>query len=172
MDNKHNLNQTLYYMKKVFVLSLVFCAFSTLAFSQVNAHTFGVRLGGGSYVGSELSYQKGISNANRIEFDFGYSVYNNDHDRIYALGIYHWDWNITDALNWYVGPGVGAGLFIGANQSSFNVTIGGQIGLEYDFLKEADVPILASVDVRPMWDFLGDNAGFGWGAALGIRYIW
>jgi hypothetical protein len=159
-------------MKKVFVLSLIFCAFSTLAFSQVNAHAFGVRLGGGSYVGGELSYQQAVGNANRFEFDFGYST-DSYHDKLYAVGIYHWDWNITDALNWYVGPGAGAGLFTRLDGTSYlNVAIGGQVGIEYDFLSSMDVPVLASVDVRPMWDLLGDHAGLGWGAALGVRYIW
>ena len=160
-------------MKKVFVLSLIFCAFSTLAYSQVNGHAFGVRLGGGgSYFGGEFSYQQAVSNSNRIEADLGYST-DNTHNKLYLVGMYHWDWNITDALNWYAGPGAGVGIFTRLDGTSYiNVAIGGQVGLEYDFLSSVDVPILASIDVRPMWDLLGDHSGFGWGAALGVRYIW
>jgi len=49
--------------------------------------------------------------------------------------------------------------------------MGGQIGLEYDF-SSLGAPILLSLDTRPMWDFLGENAGFGWGMALAIRFVW
>jgi hypothetical protein len=50
-----------------------------------------------------------------------------------------------------------------------NVGVGGQIGIEYKF---RDLPIQVSLDARPMWDFLGDVNGLGWGGALGLRYTW
>jgi hypothetical protein len=88
----------------------------------------------------------------------------------FLAGIYHWDWNIVESLNWYIGPGAMVGFYhYDGYQDYVGVALGGQIGLEYDF-NSLDVPILISVDARPMWDFIGDNAGIGWGGALGVRY--
>jgi hypothetical protein len=158
-------------MKKSLIIGLTMFFVQTLC-AQVNPHAIGLRLGGGSYNGGELSYQHGLGDANRLEFDLGYGS-NKNHHRIYLAGIYHWDWNITSALNWYIGPGASVGLYSykGGDNNSFNIGVGGQIGLEYDFSKKS-IPLLLSLDARPMWDLLGDNRGLGWGAALGIRYTW
>ncbi len=158
-------------MKKVFILTLVMFSISFYGHSQVNPHAIGLRLGGGSFNGGELSYQHGLGDANRLEFDLGFGS-NKNHSRTYLTGIYHWNWNITDAFNWYIGPGASLGLYsYNKSEGYLNIAIGGQIGIEYDF-KKMDVPILLSLDARPMWDLLGDHSGLGWGAALGIRYIW
>jgi opacity protein-like surface antigen len=158
-------------MKKLIFVFFVFCM-SFYAHAQVNPHALGLRFGGdGSVNGAEISYQHGIGNANRLEFDLGFAS-NKNHNRTFVTVIYHWDWRIVDAFNWYIGPGVGLGLFSYDNAKSYlNVSIGGQIGIEYDF-KRKGVPILLSIDARPMWDAIGDHAGLGWGAALGVRYIW
>ena len=50
--------------------------------------------------------------------------------------------------------------------SHFGIGAGGQIGLDYQF----NAPIQLSLDVRPMWNFIGHVTGFNYGAALGIRY--
>ena len=159
-------------MKKILFLTLIILSISYYAKAQVNPHAIGVRLGGnGDVNGIELSYQKGFSELNRLELDLGFGG-NSHQSRFYLTGIYHWDWNITEGLNWYVGPGAGIGYYSYDDSSDYlNIAIGGQIGLEYDF-NSLDAPILLSIDVRPMWDFVGDNAGLGWGAALGVRYTW
>ena len=159
-------------MKKILFLTLIIFSISYYAKAQVNPHAIGVRLGGnGDVNGIELSYQKGFSELNRLELDLGFGG-NSHQSRFYLTGIYHWDWNITEGLNWYVGPGAGIGYYSYDDSSDYlNIAIGGQIGLEYDF-NTLDAPILLSIDVRPMWDFVGDNAGLGWGAALGVRYTW
>ncbi|MEQ9188556.1 MAG: hypothetical protein RLP15_12545 [Cryomorphaceae bacterium] len=145
---------------------------SVLGMAQVNDNAIGLRLGGnGDVNGAEISYQMGLSAENRLEFDLGFGT-GNGHSRMYLAGIYHWDWNITDALNWYVGPGASVGFYEYDNsKDGINVAVGGQIGIEYDF-QDKGAPILLSLDGRPMWDLLGDNSGLGWGAALGVRYIW
>lgn len=158
-------------MRKILLLSLAFIAVSFFAQSQVKPRAIGVRLGGGSFVGGELSYQKGLGNTNRLELDFGFGASSN-HSRIYAAGIYQWDMEISDGFNWYIGPGASVGLYTYDNAAGFiNIAVGGQIGIEYDFTKK-DVPLLLSLDTRPMWDFLGSHSGLGWGASLGIRYVW
>jgi len=156
-------------MKKVILFFAVISLFGLMASAQVNPHAIGLRFGGGTAYGGELSYQHGMGDANRLELDLGFAG-NSDHNRMMLVGIYHWDWNITAGLNWFVGPGAGFGFYkYGDDDGYINVAFGGQIGLEYDF-NSLSVPILLSLDARPMWDFLGDNAGLGWGAALGIRY--
>ena len=158
-------------MKKTFIISILLFA-SYLAQAQVNPHAIGIRLGGnGNINGAEVSYQHGLSERNRLEFDLGVGG-NNNHARTSLIGVFHWDWNITKGLNWYVGPGVALGFHTYRDGGNYvNVGLGGQIGLEYDF-NSIGAPILISIDGRPMWDFLGDVSGLGWGAALGVRYTW
>lgn len=156
-------------MKRFLVISGILFAFIFSIKAQVNPHALGIRLGGGDFVGGEVSYQQGLSSSNRLEFDLGIGG-NSRLSNLYLSGIYHWNWNLTDGLNWYVGPGATVGLYNYDNDGRINLALGGQIGLEYDFSK-LDVPLLVSLDTRPMWNFVG-STGFGWGVALGVRYIW
>jgi hypothetical protein len=166
-------------MKKAILLM----TFSILTFfganAQVNPGAIGARLGGGNFgSGAELSYQHGFGEANRVELDLGASFRNYGGYSSLALGIsgiYHWVWNISDGFNWYVGPGAQVGYFSFSNNSfgtnAITLAVGGQGGLEYDFSTSFSVPMLLSLDLRPMWGFNGGSSGFGYGAALGIRYI-
>ena len=155
-------------MKKLlFVIALI--GLSAAAGAQVSSNALGARFyGGDSYSGAELSYQKGLNDRNRLELDasFGFS---NDFTRVAVVGIYHWDWNIAGGFNWYVGPGATIAYDTFNENTYVNVGLGGQIGIEYKF---RDLPLLVSLDSRPIWDFLGDVYGLGWGAALGIRFTW
>jgi len=159
-------------MKRILISSIVILSLSCGAIAQVNPHAIGLRFGGnGEINGVELSYQQGLSDINRLELDLGFGS-NSNHNRVFFAAIYQWDWNITEGLNWYVGPGAAIGFYSYDHADYyFNIALGGQIGLEYDF-NTLDVPLLLSLDFRPMWDFLGDNSGIGWGVALGIRYTW
>jgi hypothetical protein len=86
--------------------------------------------------------------------------------------IYHWNWNITDGLNWYAGPGAAVGLYNYDNNqvisSGANLGVGGQIGIEYDF-NHHGTPLLLSLDARPMFDLIG-YYDIGWGTSLSLRY--
>lgn len=159
-------------MKKIIVLAFTIFSVIYSTNAQVNPHAIGLRLGGDGHInGAEISYQHGLGSANRLEFDLGFGS-SKDHNRMFLAGIYHWDWNITSGLNWYVGPGASLGFYNYSNNATYlNIALGGQIGLEYDF-QSLGAPIMLSLDARPMFDFLGDYSGFGWGMALGIRYVW
>ncbi len=159
-------------MKKILVFAFLIFSLGYYAQAQVNPHAIGLRFGGNGVVnGAELSYQQGLGDNNRLELDFGFGG-NKTHNRIFLAAIYHWVWNITGGLNWYIGPGGCVGFYHYNDYDGYiNFALGGQIGLEYDFNK-VGAPILLSLDARPMWDFLGDHAGFGWGAALSLRYTW
>ena len=159
-------------MKKLgFILGVVLCvSFSYRA--QIDANAIGLRFSGGGFgSGAEVSFQKNMGANNRLELDLGgYSRAN--YGGFGLVGIYHWGWNIVDDLHWYVGPGAGVAFFGNrlVNDSYLALSVGGQIGLEYDF-RSLGVPLQASLDFRPMWTLLGNNNGNGWSSGLGIRYL-
>ena len=150
-------------MKKLLLVLIAVMGISFAANAQNNA--IGVRLG----TDAEVSLQLGMGDHNRLELDLGVNgLLNWNEYRFFSLtGIYQWHWNIVEGLGWYVGPGAQVSYFqTTAGNNYFNVSVGGQIGLDYDF----PIPLQLSLDARPMWNFLGNYAGFGWGACFGIRY--
>jgi len=151
----------------IFIIALI--SVGAIAGAQVSPHALGARFyGGDTFSGAELSYQKGLNNRNRLELD-GRFGFRSDNTRIALVGMYHWGWRIAGGLNWYIGPGASIS-FDDYNESTYlNIGLGGQIGIEYNF---RDLPLLVSLDTRPIWDFLGEVNGLGWGAALGIRFTW
>lgn len=148
-------------MKKAFLVLVAIIGFAFAA----NAQNLGVRLG----TNGEISYQQPLGSLNRLEVDLGVGGllnWNNTH--YFSLtGVYQWHWYIVDKFGWYVGPGAQASYFQSAGDNFFNVSVVGQIGLDYEF----SIPLQISLDVRPAWHFLGNVAGFGWGACLGLRYM-
>lgn len=151
-------------------------AFSSQA--QVNKHALGARFAsGGVFFGPEVSYQLGLSEKNRLEFDAGAAFSGiNGWTRTRLAIIFHWNWNIWNSFNWYIGPGGQIGFYQdlnNVNNNGLTLGVGGQIGIEYDFKKQFDVPILVSIDSRPMFDFLRPgNLGI-WlpSGALSVRYV-
>lgn len=174
------------------VVVMAFAFITTTTNAQVNPNAIGIRGGGGfggSY-GGEITYQKGLGEANRLELDFGFrssrSRYKKDfyyeyYNHLSVAVIYHWVFNLTGGLNWYVGLGGQVGFYSWRNnydndypyayedRSGVSLAIGGQLGLEYDFNAHG-VPLLLSLDARPMWDFLGYYSGFGGDGAFAIKY--
>jgi hypothetical protein len=140
-------------------------------------------------MGGEINYQKAMGAANRLELGASYSSksenfaqtpftasYSYSTHYFGAFGAYHWHFNITDGLNWYVGPGAGFGMWSWSHNalgykvsdSGFFLNIGGQVGIEYNF-NVSNVPLVLSLDTRPMFGLL-NSSGFGWDFGLGIRY--
>ena len=159
-------------MKKLVVLATMVMGISFGATCQVNPHAIGLRGGSGTYgTGAELSYQHGLGDANRLELDLGIRSSSN-HSHFVLSGIYHWAWNITSGFNWYIGPGAQLGSYNHKNnndEDGVTLAVGGQVGIEFDF-NEVGVPLLLSLDTRPMFGFLGSSSGNGYGGALGLRY--
>ena len=149
-------------MKKAFLILVAVIGFAFAA----NAQNLGVRLG----TDGEISYQQNLGANNRLEFDLGIGgfQYWNDYHYLSVSGIYQWHWYIVDRFGWYVGPGAQISLVNTPNNGNyFNVSVGGQIGIDYEF----SIPLQISLDARPMWNFLGSYSGFGWGACLGLRFM-
>lgn len=150
-------------MKKVL---LIMVAVMGLAFAANAQNNLGLRFG----TGAEVSWQKMLGNTNRLELDLGINGFAtwNTYRYFSLTGIYQWHWSIVDRLGWYVGPGAQLSIFQSVEGSNyFNVSLGGQVGLDY----ELPIPLQLSLDFRPMWNFIGNYAGFGWGLCLGIRYM-
>ncbi|MCD8409906.1 hypothetical protein [Tenacibaculum finnmarkense] len=146
-------------MKKL----LLAIGFLTLGAVSVNAqdiseNAIGVRFGDNSGFGAEISYQRKLSDTNRLEIDLGIRKGN----AFKAIGLYQWVWQLENQFNWFAGAGGG----IATASSNSALFIAGAIGIEYNF----DIPLVISLDYRPELGFSdyydGLNSDFG----LGIRY--
>lgn len=161
-------------MKKLILT--VLCIFGLTLSSQAQSiadNALGLRLGGSDGVGTEISYQRALSENNRLELDLGWR--NGRHyDAFKLTGLYHWVWNLDGGFNWYAGFGAGIGSVDGNDDDHWDndddglfVNAAGNIGIEYDF----DFPLLLSLDFRPEFgviNYYGDDVDFD--LALGIRY--
>ena len=148
-------------MKKIVLL---FVAVFALGFAVNAQDAFGLRFGGGSGYGAELSYQKAL-NANRLEFDLGVRL--PSFDFFYLAGVYQWKGEITDWLGWFAGPGAKVSF---CKNHGVGVALALQAGLEANF---ADFPLQFTLDIRPEYEFVLPKEcvnSFGWAGALGIRY--
>ena len=146
-------------MKKVLLIMVAVLGFAFAA----RAQNIGVRLGGGTGYGGEISYQTPVGN-NRVELDLGWR----NSDFASLTGIYQWMGPIAGEFGWFVGPGVNLGYCI---NHGFGIAAVLEGGVEWN--PEA-FPLQFTLDARPSWDFIKrENCaynGFGWGVALGIRY--
>jgi opacity protein-like surface antigen len=166
-------------MKKVILsaVMLMGLAFSAQA-QDISKNALGLRLGDNDGFGAEISYQRGLSQNNRLELDLGFrndNRDNNDVDAFKLAGIYQWVWNIEGGFNWYAGVGGGIGSWNnnnyqnnGYDENGTFVFAAGDIGIEYSF---REVPILLSLDFRPeigAVNYYGNN--YSSDIALGVRF--
>ncbi|WP_430812313.1 MULTISPECIES: hypothetical protein [unclassified Carboxylicivirga] len=159
-------------MKKHFV-TLALCVVALLSHAQGNTpHAIGIRLGAGNTFGSQVSYQYKLSNYNRLEIDFGFNSANDGNGFILS-GAYQWLWDIESGFNWYAGPAVSLGSwnydndYDGKGDSGAYFGLGGQIGIEYNFV---EVPINLSLDTMPQFGFGPTNHNFNMGLSISARY--
>ena len=154
------------------LLGLVFTAQS----QEIAKNALGLRLGDNDGFGGEISYQRGLSKNNRLEFDLGWRN-SRDIDAVKGVALYQWVWNIDGGFNWYAG--VGGGLAAWDDNRYYNnfnnddhngvyVFAAGDIGIEYGFDK---VPILLSLDARPeIGSGYYNNDNFGFDVGLGVKF--
>ena len=160
-------------MKKLVLTAVVLFGFLINAQAQdIASNALGIRTGDNDGFGVEISYQKRLSDVNRLEFDLGFRD-NKNYDAWKLSGIYQWVWNLDGNFNWYAGFGAGIGSLDISNDNfdgddGLFVNANGNIGIEYDF----NIPLLISLDFRPelgLVNDLGDN-DLGLDIALGLRY--
>ena len=159
-------------MKKIILSAfmLIGLAFTTQA-QDISENALGLRLGSNNGFGGEISYQRGLSEKNRLEIDLGWKN-KNEEDAFKLTGIYQWVWEIDGGFNWYAGVGGGLGSWNNDNNNNDDggvfVFAAGDIGIEYGF---DEVPILLSLDLRPEIggsDYYENNNNID--IALGIRF--
>lgn len=162
-------------MKKLLFLAMIGFSFAVNA-QNISKNALGLRFGDNDGFGAEVSFQRKLSNNNRLELDLGWR--NNDNfDFVKGTGLYQWVWNIEGDFNWYAGVGGGLGSWSYGNDYKKNYPnysgggtfafLAGNIGLEYDF----DIPLLVSLDFRP--EFVLNNGygrNYGSDIALSLRY--
>lgn len=160
-------------MRKLILLAICLGAFSFSSQAQSIAdHALGLRLGDNDGFGTEISYQHGLTENNRLEFDLGWRSHRHA-DAFRLTGLYQWVWNIEGGFNWYAGAGAGIGsvdvdddYYNGDGGSDFFALVAGNVGIEYDF----DFPLLLSLDFRPEIGFSDYYDDLDFDIALGIRY--
>jgi len=156
-------------MRKIVLLLAIVAGMFSAVNAQVDSKNIGLRFGGLSGYGAELSYQHPLGSSNRLEADLGWNYYG-----LGLVGVYQWVWDLSalqTGFNWYAGVGGGLGLYdYGYNgitrNSSFNLGVAGQVGIEYNF----NIPLQLSLDYRPVFYFLGTGHFVSDGIALAVRY--
>ena len=159
-------------MNKLFITTILFLFASTITAQEISDNTIGLRFGDDDGLGVEISYQKALSDINRLEA--GLAWRSNDNYNAYKLtATYQWLFPIESisGMNWYVGVGGGFGSWsvkrdVSAKGGSF-LFAAGDIGLEYKF----EFPLLISLDFRPELGFVSYNNDLGLDIAFGARYV-
>ncbi|MBP8793763.1 MAG: hypothetical protein KBH29_11340 [Lutibacter sp.] len=157
--------------KTILVVLIAICSSAFVNAQEISDNAIGLRLGDNNGLGTEISYQKQLSNVNRLELDLGFRSRSNDSDAFKLSGIYQWVWQIDGGFNWYAGFGAGIGSWENNNINSNDndgvfLNAAGNIGIEYNF----DAPILISLDVRPEIGLLGNYSDTDLDLALSVRY--
>ncbi|MFT6369582.1 MAG: hypothetical protein ACJAWH_000661 [Maribacter sp.] len=160
-------------MLKSFTFIILFVG-ASLSAQSISNHALGLRLGDSDGFGAEISYQKSLTNTNRIQIDLGWRDSRN-FSAFKLAGLYQWVRPIEGDFNWYYGVGGGLGSVDFSNISNNNDSGGvfifgaGTIGIEYDF----DIPLVVSLDFRPELGLIGYDGfsdSFDFDIGLGIRY--
>jgi opacity protein-like surface antigen len=160
-------------MKKVFFTVLFAVGFLFTAEAQnIANNAIGIRVGDNKGFGTEINYQRGLSESTRLEFGLGWRS-SRYVDAFKLTGLHQWVWNIEGGFNWYVGVGGGAGSvsydrreFPDRDRSYGFAFVAGDIGIEYNF----DIPLLISLDFRPEVGFGSYRDDLGFDVGLGVRY--
>lgn len=143
-----------------------------LSAQDFSKNAIGLRLGDNDGLGAEVSYQRALSDANRLEIDFGYRN-SNEISAIKIAGLYQWVWQIDNQFNWYAGAGGGIGNWstnvLNIKDSGTFMFVAGDIGVEYHL----NIPLQISLDARPEIYIFSKgygNSNFGPDIALSVRY--
>ncbi len=163
-------------MKKLLVFAFVLFGLASQA-QEISKNAIGIRIGDNDGFGTEINYQRGLGDNNRLEI--GAQFNGNKNVSIFkGTGLYQWVWNIDGGFNWYAGVGGGlasvsfdygdlpGGVDIDNDNDEIYVFAAGTAGIEYNF----DFPLLLSLDVRPEFGFGDFRDDLGFDFALGIRY--
>ncbi len=146
-------------MKKIIIVAAILLV-AIAANAQPKA--IGGRLGWGL----EASYQHNVGQGgNFLEADLGLGFVGGIHlTGIYNFMIAQPEWTTKGTWGFYAGPAIGASFLWYLPGAA--VSVGGQLGLEYNF----EIPLQLSVDIRPQFGvmFGGGYTGFYAGGLMGF----
>ncbi|MEI6141217.1 MAG: hypothetical protein WCP85_18250 [Mariniphaga sp.] len=155
--------------RQLFFLTFILLAY--LGMAQETKQALGLRLGGNDGFGTSISYQYGLSDLNRLEFDLGMHS-GHDYNSWGLGGIYQWVWDIDKGFSWYAGAGGKIGSwnwesnYAGTKKSGMFLSAAGNVGIEYTF----PIKIQVSLDAMPTLGLINDGEAFGTDIALSVRY--
>ena len=153
-------------MKKILLLAVILITCSFAANAQTGngyKNAIGVR---GAW-GAEISYQRYIAPANRLEGTLGINRYG-----FTAEALHQWMFeipaNTSGVWQWYAGAGAALGAWNSKQvKGGFCLGVLAQAGIEHTFAK---IPLQLSIDYRPGFYLLPASVCDWTGVALGIRY--
>lgn len=138
-------------MKKFFLMGIVILL-SGIASAQNYKESIGLRLG--TSIGA--SYKTYLSESKALEAILDLDIFEKDLMKINVTGLYEFVFESNiDGLNFYVGPGISAGLYLG-DANGLLLAINGVAGVEYKF---EGIPLSISLDWNPKVQII-TNAGF------------
>jgi hypothetical protein len=157
-------------MKKVILSFVLVLGSLSLVSAQQNA--IGLKLGWGA----DLSYQRYLNDANRLEFNLGLNSFESN-SPFTLSGAYQWVWDLSQlapGFQWYAGVGAMCGIWsqekvtvagqtIVEGKTHFYVWAIGNVGIEYNF----DFPLQLALDWTPALRITPDFGGFG---ADGVKF--
>ncbi|NIJ43759.1 hypothetical protein FHR24_000198 [Wenyingzhuangia heitensis] len=159
-------------MKKlIFTAGLLLAGLASQA-QDLSKNAIGLRLGDNDGLGYEISYQRALSEATRLQLDLG--LRSEDYVDAYKLsGTYQWVKDLSalaDGFNWFYGAGAALGTvqvdFMGQKDSETFVNAAGNVGIEYNF----EFPLQLSLDTRPEIGIINGDSDLSLEVALGVRY--
>lgn len=158
-------------IKRVIIVLIAVTGLAITSSAQVNPHAIGVRLQDLDGFGATISYQHGLSEANRLEFDLGWKNHN-DYSAFALTGLYQWVWRIEEGFNWYAGAGGKLGAwnldsqYAGSYSNGFFLDAAGDVGIEYIF----PFGLQLSLDLIPELGLINNSGDFDFNLGFGIRY--
>lgn len=153
-------------MKKLLLIAAMILTCTFAANAQAG-NGYKNAIGARGALGAEVSYQRYVAPANRLEATLGINKYG-----FCAELTHQWMFEISSGApgvwQWYAGAGAGLGVWNSKDvEAGFCLGVLGQVGIEYSFAK---VPLMLSLDYRPGFYVIPATA-FDWtGFALGFRY--
>lgn len=96
--------------KTLLIIGLIVAGVFSANAQEISKNALGVRLGDSDGFGAEISYQRALSDNNRLEFDLGLRS-GKGYDGFKLAGLYQWVWQLDGRFNWFAGVGGGVGSF-------------------------------------------------------------
>ncbi|WP_111707705.1 hypothetical protein [Lutibacter citreus] len=151
---------------KTILFSTILLVTTAISAQDISKNALGIRVGDNDGFGGEISYQRYMSDNNRLEFDLGFRN-SNKVDAFKLVALYQWVNVIDTNFNWFIGAGAGFGSFNAPINDGTFILAAADLGIEYNF----NIPIVMSLDIRPELGF-NDNYSddLDLDIALGIRY--